>query len=204
MIFDMEDSTLKPAVQVRRRRILKIFGVVCACVFVWFIVSSARRMYGTKQAIESALNLRELGGSLLRYTNDHSGHYPDRLSDLLRGGEDIAPDMFIVGWGSATPAPGKTLNERADQMDAGGHCSYAYLGAGLTVKDVTPDMVLMYEADGNNPADSQINCLFGDGHAEILSAPQAIEAIIKTVRQIDRLSTTQPTTQNASHTMSSD
>ncbi|HEX3358351.1 MAG TPA: hypothetical protein VHS31_15365 [Tepidisphaeraceae bacterium] len=152
--------------------------------------------------VESALNMREIGGSLLRYANDHAGHYPNQLSDLLRYGEDIPSDWFVVEWGSATPASGQTLNERADQMDAGGHCSYAYLAPGRMEKDVPLDSVLMYEDDGVGPSGG-INCLFGDGHAEVLTISQAINAIIRTVRESDRLPTTAPSTQNTAQVIRS-
>ncbi len=199
----MRESTLEPANPKKCRCAWKVIGTICVCLLVWFIATSVSRIHGTMQAFDSGDNLRELGGeSPTFYEKDHAGHYPNPGSAICfakRCLMIIEPNRFIVGWGSATPATGATQNQRADQMDAGGHCSYAYLAAGRTEQDVTPYSVLMYEDDGVNPT-GEVYCLFGDGHGETLTVSEAIKAIIRTVRESDRSPTTQPTTQNISHT----
>jgi hypothetical protein len=86
---------------------------------IGFVVKGYCNYKATIQAVRSAENLRELGGSLLVYANDHPGNYPSRLSDLVRPEPDIPPEFFIVQWGSATPATSTTPEGRAAEMDAG-------------------------------------------------------------------------------------
>ncbi len=154
--------------------------LLLACLIVWGAVFTYHRTQATAQVIQSGENLRDIGCALFVYADRHNGNYPDRLSDLLAD-QEIPPERFIVPWGSATPASGKTPQGRAAQMDAGGHCSYGYLGAGRTEKDLTAGMVLMYEADGKNPG-GFVYCLFGDGHGEVLQATDAIAAIVGTLK----------------------
>jgi len=138
------------------------------------------RFKATSQAVHSAENLREIEGALLIYANDHGGHYPDRLSALLLS-SDVDPKLFVVDWGSATPAGGSTPQARAAQMDAGGHCSYGYLGAGRTEADMNAETVMMYEADGVNPG-GFVYLLYGDGHGSSESVSVAIADIVKTLK----------------------
>lgn len=103
----------------------------------------------------------------------------------------MPPEFFVVPWGSATPPTGPTPQASAAQMALGGHCSYGYLGAGRSEKDVTPNTVLIYEADGANSC-GFITCGFGDD-VECLPLPQAIQYIIDTVKS-SHPTTLQPTT----------
>ena len=187
-------SNSKPGSRRKWPCAVKMALVLFVCILISVATIFARRMYGTIQAFTSGDNVREISQALAVYAHSHGGHYPDRLGDLFRAHDDIeiAPAKFIVPWGTATPATGATPEQRADQIDAGGHCSYAYLGAGRTEQDITPDTLLMYEADGTNPVGG-IYCLFGDGHGEIYTVPQAIDAIVKSVRETDHLATTRPT-----------
>ena len=166
--------------------------LLVVCLIVWGGMHTYHNYRATEQAIQSASNLRDIGDALNLYAHDHNGHYPDRLSDLLAE-SDLGPEMFIVPWGAATPAPGKTWQERAREMDAGGHCSYGYLGAGRTRKNLIDDMVLMYEADGKNPC-GFVFCLYGDGHGDADSASDAIAAIVRTLKATP---STQPATLSA-------
>jgi prepilin-type processing-associated H-X9-DG protein len=63
-----------------------------------------------------------------------------------------------------SPATGPTTQAVADQLVAGNHLSYVYLGRGLSLTSVTPTTIVAYEIplDSNSGA----NLLFGDGHVE--------------------------------------
>ena len=106
-----------------RRRCGKAVIIAVVAVLVLEVVGfGVKRGIDTSHAVQSASNLRELGGSLLRYANDHGGQYPDRIGDLILGGY-ADPKWLIVPWGSASVADGKTPQAQADQINAGGHCS---------------------------------------------------------------------------------
>jgi prepilin-type processing-associated H-X9-DG protein len=57
-------------------------------------------------------------------------------------------------------------------MRQAGHCSYIYLGKGLTDKTVTPDMVLLYEPLADHGGEG-MNVMFGDFHVEWVPASTA-------------------------------
>jgi len=169
------------------RRVFKWAGLAVLAAAVWL----SYRAYGIAQAVHSGSNLRELGGALYVYANDHAGHYPDHLGDLLIDDPTLRPELFVVPWGLATPVGSGTPKERAEQLQYG-HCSYVYLGAGRTVKDIGAEDVLMFEADGLSPTGG-IYCLYGDGHGEVDTAADAIQSIIATVTRANH-PTTVPTT----------
>jgi prepilin-type processing-associated H-X9-DG protein len=173
-------------------RVLKWIGLAIAAAVIAEGIRVGNRAYRVRQSVQSASNLRELGVALAMYANDHSGHYPDHLDRLFVEDTGLRPEFFVVPWGASTPAGGATPQEWSARFADGGHCSYAYLVADRTVGDIAADDVLMYEADGSNPAGG-INCLFGDGHIESMPIADAIKSIIRTVTRANHPATL-PTT----------
>ncbi len=84
---------------------------------------------------------------------------------------------FISPMRSETPAEGATTRQIADQLDAGGHLSYVYLGRGLTAHTVTPNMVVAYEMPAS--ANGGGNVLFGDGHVEYFGGDYISNVVAK-------------------------
>jgi hypothetical protein len=169
------------------RRVLKWIGLAFLAAVIWM----GYRARQISQAVQSGSNLRVLSGSLLAYANNHAGHYPDHLGDLFIDDPTLRPELFVVPWGLATPVIGSTPKERAERLQYG-HCSYVYLGAGRTEKDLANEDVLMFEADGLSPTGG-IYCLYGDGHGEVDTAADAIQSIIATVTRANHPATI-PTT----------
>jgi len=136
-----------------------IFGLICLYLrLTW--PHGPRPVYS--RSISQG-NLRQIGQAILLYTNDHQGEYPDSFQTTLLN-EDITSDVFVSPLRSETPANGPTTQAIADQMGAGGHVSYIYLGRGLSVNTVTPNAIVAYEMIPN--AGGGTNVLFGDGHVE--------------------------------------
>jgi len=79
--------------------------------------------------------------------------------------EDITSAVFVSPGSQDTPADGSTPQAIADNVSAGGHLSYVYLGRGLTTQTVKDDFVIAYERPGIWPNGGG-NILFGDGHVE--------------------------------------
>jgi len=117
----------------------------------------------TGPRVKSASNLRQIGQGILLYSNDHGGAYPDSFEAILLEG-DFTSEVFVSPLGLDTPAAGPTPQAIADQLDAGGHLSYVYLGRGLTTKTVTDNTIIAYEK--LSIAGNGANVLFGDGHVE--------------------------------------
>ena len=127
-------------------------------------------------------NLKDLNEFLLMYVNTHAGRYPDQLDELLepnRFGSGAPPELFIAPFSTDTPATGPTTRALAAQVSAGGHCSYIYLGKGLTAT-CPPTTVLLYELLSNHEKNIKgIHVLYADGHIAFLPARQATNLIIE-------------------------
>lgn len=155
-----------------RRRVL--IGRWVAWAFVAVLVGSlvisvmlpsrgaSRRQAGR---IACAAQLRLIGKALKAYVTTH-GQYPDNLSQLyLDGG--VQPRDFLCPECPDTPARGSTPDAVAADLTAGGHLSYAYVGAGLRPA-THPDTVVMFDFPTNHVRDRLEggNVLFADGHLE--------------------------------------
>jgi hypothetical protein len=117
-------------------------------------------------------NMREIAMGIVVYANDHGGKFPDDLETVLAN-EDLDARVFVCPLSRDTPAPaGPTTQATAAGLRQPGHCSYIYLGKGLTDRTVTPDTVLLYEPLADHGGDG-INVVFGDLHTEWVPASTA-------------------------------
>lgn len=152
-------------------RPLSIIAIPCLVLLLglsaYFLMPPSIGSHPTSPRGRSASNLREIGQAILLYSNDHNGKYPDTFQDILLN-EDITSDVFVSPLRNETPAVGPTTQAVADQLIAGGHLSYVYLGRGLSTITANPDTIVAYEL----PIDSSSggNVLFGDLHVEFEDA----------------------------------
>jgi len=149
----------------------------------------------TANRLKCADNLRRLGAAIIQYTIDHAGQYPDSLGTLLLN-EDITAAAFIRPGSNDVASAKPTKREQAAEIDGGTHCSYRYLGRGMTINPVTRDCVIVYEP----LASDGMNVLFGDGHVEFAKYYQAKflldqVAVSRTAVRIPDLPTTRATGQ---------
>jgi prepilin-type processing-associated H-X9-DG protein len=141
--------------------ILFISALVIALVALWCgVVVRKQRAIADRQLCAS--QLISLGQAILLYCNDNRGHLPPSWREIYLTG-DPTPEVFVCPASDDVPATGDSMDARAQQLVAGGHCSYQYLGAGNT-KDLTPDIVLAVENPFHHGSDFGANVLFGDGH----------------------------------------
>jgi prepilin-type processing-associated H-X9-DG protein len=127
---------------------------------------------GLDKLVKCASNLQQIGKAVSLYAADHRGQYPDSFETLLTS-EQMSSAVFVCPGSSDTPAIGPTAQAQATQLSTGGHCSYIYVGRGLTAKTVTPDTVVVYEPLANHSTGRGINVLFGDGHVDYVVAQTA-------------------------------
>ena len=150
-------------------------GALALLVAVWCLLPSFPHPQVDNRA-KSASNLRQIGQAILLYANDEAGAYPDSFHTLLLHG-NITSDVFVSWMSSDTPAAGPTTQAVADQLDAGGHLSYVYLGQRLTAKTVTDSTVVAYEK--LSIFGTGANVLFGDNHVEFDDAKSVTQIIDK-------------------------
>jgi prepilin-type processing-associated H-X9-DG protein len=156
-------------------------GVAClGIVLLLFLMSILGRRGPTPVAnrIKSSSNLRQIGQAIQLYANDSHGQYPDTFGDLLI--EDIAPAIFVSPPSADDPATGPTTQAVAANLATPGHCSYIYLGKGLTTQTITPDIVVAYEPPAIWAGQGG-NVLFGDGHVEFINMP-AMNSILTQIK----------------------
>jgi hypothetical protein len=114
-------------------------------------------------------NLHVIGLAIILYQQAHGGKNPDDFRPLITESK-IEALRFTCGDTSDTPAAGPTPQAIAANLLAGGHCSYVYLGKGLT-DQAPPNTVLAY--DPPNANDSGMQVLLADIRVERLDQNQA-------------------------------
>jgi len=137
------------------------------------LLPSFDRAYETANRVKCASNERQIGQAILLYSNDYQGQYPPDFVTLLKT-ENITPSVFVCPSSNDTPA------KSAAELLSGGHCSYVYVGQGLTAQTVSPSTVVLYERHDAHGGDG-VNMLFGDGHVEFM--PKSNPLYVNTVKQ---------------------
>ena len=148
---------------------LAYFGLIAAVMF-----PSLSRARETANRVKCASQMRSLGQAMLLYANENRGVFPPNLEALILT-QDITGEIFICPSSTHTPAPGASVLEVAENLSAGPHLSYVYLGDGLTVR-TDAEAIVMYELLSNHGGDG-INVLYADGHVEFHSAQEAARIV---------------------------
>jgi hypothetical protein len=166
---------------------LIILGVIVAAILV-LVLLPLLSSSPVSPRVKSASNLRQIGQAILLYSSDNNGAYPDSFRTILLS-EDVSSDRFVSPLSFDTPAQGGNQQAIADQLTAGGHLSYVYLGNGLTTTNVTPDTIVAYEklehvVDGTN-------ILYSDGRVDWVD--RVIAAKIIASAQAGKFPVTMPT-----------
>ncbi len=158
-------------------------------------------------------NLKGIGAAVLNYANDHRGSLPD--GDSLT---DVAKELHEGGYltdlaiwhclsdkedsgGAASPAT------KIDDFDSDKNCSYLYIaGYSLLATDEIPAQAPLamdesnkgekkdsasglpkLEKDDKHGADVR-NVLFLDGHVQVLKGADAVNGVLDTLKDPDKLS----------------
>ncbi|OQB43634.1 MAG: hypothetical protein BWY09_00063 [Candidatus Hydrogenedentes bacterium ADurb.Bin179] len=143
---------------------LVITGTGVLTVLLWQGLESSR--HSTRQTL-CVHNLKLLYSCLKAYAEEHEGHYPDRLANLLtRHGDNpefleilICPEIQAIykhNTGEKHPFPGHPDADTLERL-----CSYAYV-PGYTVDD-PPDAIIFYEKKDNHFGKGR-SLMYLDGH----------------------------------------
>jgi hypothetical protein len=130
-------------------------------------------------------HLHQLGFAILLYQQDHSGHYPASLADLIAT-EPVAPETLIcpASDDEAPSVPGPSqdgsspnLSQITTALSMPGRLSYVYCGhADWTGATVASDAIVFYEPPANH-GETGCNFELGDGSSEWIPMPRAARLI---------------------------
>src|SRR5205807_4096460 len=114
----------------------------------------------TVNRVKCMVNLREIAQALGQYAKDNGGRYPDNFRGLMLH-EDIALVCFVCPASNDESAGENDKELAADSVLKPGHCSYIYLGKGLTTP-VNPKRIIAFEPLADHQG-AGMHVLFGDG-----------------------------------------
>ena len=158
-----------------------IFGGAVLGLLAWGAIQDVRfgNVMERDERVRCQSRVRQVEQGLLLYANDHGGQFPPRFDPLISE-EDISTEVFICPSSNDERAVGATLQQKLADFKTPGHCSYIYLGAGMTTGTVTKDFVLAYEPLENHEGKGA-HFVFGDTRAEWRDAKEA-RGIIEQVK----------------------
>ena len=144
-----------------------------------WLITSPKSLYQRPDydaRLKCASNLKEIGLAVIMYANDNGGRLFDDLSTLMLSQPVMAPSVFICPATGDVEPTGATAKEIAEQLKIPGHCSYVYLGKGLTTP-LDSKCVLAFER-GEDHEGQGIHVLRGDCTIEWLEKDGA-EALLR-------------------------
>jgi prepilin-type processing-associated H-X9-DG protein len=155
----------------KRTLALALVPMVLTVGMVFFPSDGPRREMVHR--MKCASNLRQIGHGIHLYANANAGQFPSALAPLVTH-EDLPADVFVCPASSDLPATGPTTQAVVATFRSNpSHCSYVYVGAGMSFRSVSPRHVIACEHAANHAGDG-MNVLYGDGHTEWLDKKRAV------------------------------
>jgi prepilin-type processing-associated H-X9-DG protein len=145
---------------------------IALVLFVAFALPTLGRSRPMANRVKCMGNLRLIGQGVLLYSNDYSGQFPPDL-DALMLTQDLTFEVLVCPSTNDTRAEGPTTQAALQALHTqSGHCSYVYVGGGLTSQTATARHVIAFEPMSNHGG-AGMNVLLGDGSVEFLPQAQA-------------------------------
>ena len=159
--------------------------VVVAALVLLVLLRPAGRRGDESPRAQCASNLHQIGLGILLFQQDHGGHYPASLAELISAVQ-VGPEVLVCPSANDTPAvlppppPGQTeptTQAVAAALAVPGHVSYVYFGhADWTDAVIPPDAIIAAEPPSHHGGDGS-TVLYGDGHADWQPTPRAARLI---------------------------
>jgi prepilin-type processing-associated H-X9-DG protein len=132
------------------------------------LLPSLNRARETANRVKCASEMRQVGQAILLYANANNGQYPPDLGTLITT-QGLSPTSLVCPSSNDTPSPGPDAATQAANLNTGGHCSFIYIGKGLT-QSADPATPVLYEPLTDHA--NGTNVLFVDGHVEFQNRSQ--------------------------------
>jgi len=122
------------------------------------VLSKAREK---ARRVNCAGNLKQIGLSLLMYSGDFDGFFPNPVLVGQTNFEPLASEKYIQD-GKIWACPSRTV-----VLTTANNASYRYIGSGLKDDNSSATQnTLAYDSSGDHPSNEWSNSLFIDGHVE--------------------------------------
>ena len=157
--LDYEPVTPRPR---RNFSILWVIPGVLVLLFIMipFLVPHGHSRDGNRA--KCANNLRQIGLGIMMYCNDNKQQFPNDVG-LLIPTQGLSAEVFVCPSSNDTKLQGASTQPAAMLLSSD-HCSYVYVGAGMTSSAGVNDVVA-FELPGNHAKDGG-NVLYADAHVE--------------------------------------
>lgn len=119
------------------------------------------------------VHLRNIATAARFYAEHNGGHFPKRIDQTWRYVRNAR--CYVCPASAATPSQGKSTDEIVSDLNNPAHCSYVYVGAGLTL-DGRKNPMIAYEPSGNHPTPG-IHVAYADGTVASLDADEGARVI---------------------------
>jgi prepilin-type processing-associated H-X9-DG protein len=158
-------------------------AVLFIALLVIVLLPPLNRAREQSNRVKCASNMRQIGQAMFIYASVNGGQFPDKLDKLL---SYAGSPVFVCPSCGDTPAPGPTPQIQANNLYAGGHLSYVYVGAGLSTASTSSNAAttpVLYEPLSHHR--DGVNVLYADGSVAFLprGAAQAMIASLAPATQ---------------------
>lgn len=137
------------------------------------LLPSLSRSREVANRTKDAVNLRMISQGCLMYANENNGKLPPDLGTVYKT-QDVIPQTFLSPLGQTELAPdfgASNMDQKVEWISR--HADYVYRGAGKKAADLGGDDVLAHDRPEIAREHGGMNVVYGDGHVEWLSLPQA-------------------------------
>jgi len=112
--------------------------------------------------VNCAGNLKCMGLSLLMYSGDNGGYFPNTVARGVNQFGNVSSEGYITSDGKIWACPSAAIQRTTIR-----NSNYIYIGSGIKDdNDMATGVTVSHDASGNHPGNAWMNAMFIDGHVE--------------------------------------
>jgi hypothetical protein len=163
----------------RQPRSFRVFRLLVVFVVLWFVAPMVKSALNPPRVISArtrcSMNLSQIGLAISLYCRDNNQQFPSDLAALLLT-EDASADMFICPASTDFVLPDATAQQQAATLLSGRHCSFIYVGAGMT-SATNADALVAFELPDNHGKSAGGNVLHAGGYVTWLAFEDVVQLV---------------------------